>query len=219
MQWAATTGVVPLSGYAYTAETDDCPTDFASSAVVEFSSVVAVNLSSPNALLAELAHGPLAITIWADSNVNLQLYSSGIYSPANSSSAKEDHAITLIGYGTEVLASGGSVDYWIIKNRCVGALGLMAGGGLEVLRVVCCCAKFFAVPSHQIHPLAAMLPCSWGTGWGESGFLRMKKEPWLDGPNAPSGVYWRGIYSASRPIVGQGEWRWHGCCWKVVPVL
>ena len=52
----------------------------------------------------------------------------------------------------------------------------------------------------------AMLHCSWGTGWGESGYLRMKKEPWLDGPNAPSGVYWRGIYSASRPIVGQGEW-------------
>ena len=123
MQWAATTGVIPLSGYAYTASTDDCPTDFTSAAVVEFSSVVAVNLSSPNALLVELAHGPLAITIWADSNVNLQLYASGIYSPANSSSAKEDHALTLIGYGTEVLASGGSIDYWIIKNRCVGVVG------------------------------------------------------------------------------------------------
>ena len=56
------------------------------------------------------------------------------------------------------------------------------------------------------HRPSAVLPCSWGTGWGENGFLRMKKEPWLDGPNAPSGVYWRGIYSASRPIVGQGEW-------------
>ena len=119
MQWAATTGVVPLTSYPYTAETDDCAANFASSAAVRFSSVVAVNLSSPDAILAELARGPLAITIWADSNVNLQLYSSGIYSPANSSRAKEDHAITLIGYGTEVLASGGSVDYWIIKNRSV----------------------------------------------------------------------------------------------------
>ena len=46
--------------------------------------------------------------------------------------------------------------------------------------------------------------CSWGTLWGESGFLRMRKEAWLDGPNAPPGAYWRGIYSASRPVVGQG---------------
>ena len=64
------------------------------------------------------------------------------------------------------------------------------------------------MPCLSITPHSAFAPlrcCSWGTGWGESGFLRMKKERWLDGPNAPSGVYWRGIYSASRPVVGQGE--------------
>ena len=117
MQWAATTGVTPLTQYPYTASTDDCASTFASQAVVEFNSVVVVNMSDPNGILSQLAQGPLAITIWADSNINLQLYSSGIYSPANSSVAKEDHAITLIGYGSEVLSNNQTTDYWIIKNR------------------------------------------------------------------------------------------------------
>ena len=83
-----------------------------------------------------LAKGPLAITIWADSNPDLQLYSTGIYSPPSSASAHEDHAITLIGYGTETLASGTTADYWIIKNRQAGwpasvrwPLLLLGGGG------------------------------------------------------------------------------------------
>ena len=68
-------------------------------------------------LLQALGKGPLAITIWADSNPDIQLYSTGIYAPPASSSAKEDHAVTLVGYGTETLASGTKADYWIIKNR------------------------------------------------------------------------------------------------------
>ena len=55
--------------------------------------------------------------MWADSNPSVMLYSTGIYSPPASSSAKEDHAVTLVGYGTETLASGTMADYWIIKNR------------------------------------------------------------------------------------------------------
>lgn len=117
LQWAATAGVVPLSTYPYDPFTDDCSSAFDAPAV-EFGGVVTVDLSTPNGLLAELALGPLAITIWADSNINLQLYSSGIYSPPASTSAHEDHAITLIGYGTQQLSNGQSADYWIIKNRC-----------------------------------------------------------------------------------------------------
>ena len=73
--------------------------------------------TSAHPLLQALAKGPLAITIWADSNPDIQLYSTGIYTPPASSSAKEDHAVTLVGYGTETLASGTQADYWIIKNR------------------------------------------------------------------------------------------------------
>ena len=83
-----------------------------------------------------LAKGPLAITIWADSNPAIQLYSTGIYSPPASTSAHEDHAITLIGYGTETLASGKTADYWIIKNRQGGwpvQWRLLSGPQLECM--------------------------------------------------------------------------------------
>ena len=73
--------------------------------------------------LQALGKGPLAITIWGDSNTDIQLYSTGIYTPPASASAHEDHAVTLVGYGTETLASGAEADYWIIKNR----QGLLAG--------------------------------------------------------------------------------------------
>jgi hypothetical protein len=68
-------------------------------------------------LLQALGKGPLAITIWADSNPDIQLYSTGIYAPPASPSAKEDHAVTLVGYGSETLADGTEAEYWIIKNR------------------------------------------------------------------------------------------------------
>ena len=97
-----------------------------------------------------LAKGPLAITIWADSNPDLQLYSTGIYTPPTSPSAHEDHAITLIGYGTETLASGTQADYWIIKNRqagwpasvrwlllCGGSCGCGCGCGCAVVVTAC----------------------------------------------------------------------------------
>ena len=64
-----------------------------------------------------LGKGPLAITIWADSNPDIQLYSTGVYASPASSSAKEDHVVTLVGYGSDTLASGKVADYWIIKNR------------------------------------------------------------------------------------------------------
>jgi hypothetical protein len=116
MQWAASEGVVPLTAYPYTPRTGDCQGAF-DSRKVSFAGAQAVDLSKPDNILQALAKGPLAITIWADSNPDIQLYSTGIYAPPASSSAKEDHAVTLVGYGTETLASGKTADYWIIKNR------------------------------------------------------------------------------------------------------
>ena len=60
----------------------------------------------------------------------------------------------------------------------------------------CVCA---VAASLHCHPLCV---CSWGTGWGENGYVRMSKQPWVGGP---AGLYWQGIYSASRPVVKNGE--------------
>jgi hypothetical protein len=38
--------------------------------------------------------------------------------------------------------------------------------------------------------------------WGEKGYLRLRKQAWVGGP---AGIYWEGIYSASRPIVSASE--------------
>ena len=49
--------------------------------------------------------------------------------------------------------------------------------------------------------------------WGEQGYVRLRKQPWQGGP---AGIYWEGIYSASRPIVSASKWVWvHGACWRV----
>ena len=105
-----------LATYPYTPRTGDCQGAF-DSRKVSFAGAQVVDLSKPDAILQALGKGPLAITIWADSNPDIQLYSTGIYAPPASSSAKEDHAVTLVGYGSETLASGKTADYWIIKNR------------------------------------------------------------------------------------------------------
>ena len=136
MQWAAKEGVVPLAAYPYTPRTGDCHSAF-DSRKVSFAGAQAVDLSKPDNIVQALGKGPLAITIWADSNPDIQLYSTGIYAPPSSSSAKEDHAVTLVGYGTETLASGKTADYWIIKNR---------QGWPLMPAVVCCflCLLFLA---------------------------------------------------------------------------
>ena len=62
------------------------------------------------------ANGPLAVTIWADSNPSLQFYKAGIYSHPDSPLAGEDRAVTLVGWGEEKMANGTLAPYWIILN-------------------------------------------------------------------------------------------------------
>jgi cathepsin L len=70
--------------------------------------------------------GPSAVAIDA-SQTSFQLYKTGIYNEPACSSSWLDHAVTLVGYGSD---SGTA--FWIVKN-------------------------------------------SWGTDWGESGYIRMSR--------------------------------------------
>ncbi|XP_056303677.1 procathepsin L [Danio aesculapii] len=68
--------------------------------------------------------GPVSVAIDAD-NPSFLFYSSGIYKESNCNPNNLNHAVLVVGYGSEE-----GTDYWIIKN-------------------------------------------SWGTGWGEGGYMRM----------------------------------------------
>jgi C1A family cysteine protease len=60
-------------------------------------------------VIAEL--GPVAVGV-DSTNWSFTYYSDGIYDEPKCSPAKMDHAVIIVGYGTE-----NGKDYWLIKNR------------------------------------------------------------------------------------------------------
>jgi len=95
------------------------------SAGVSFSSCYDVTPKDQVALAAAVSKHPVAIAIEADTRY-FQSYSGGILD-STSCGTSLDHAVEIIGYGSE-----NGVDYWNVRN-------------------------------------------SWGSSWGESGYVRIKK--------------------------------------------
>ncbi|VDN41003.1 unnamed protein product [Gongylonema pulchrum] len=62
--------------------------------------------------------GPISVAIDA---TEFELYHKGIYSNQNCSATHINHAVLVVGYGSEKIQSAdgteNEVDYWIIKNR------------------------------------------------------------------------------------------------------
>ncbi|XP_042605645.1 procathepsin L [Cyprinus carpio] len=118
-------GLESSDSYPYTsADTQPCFYD-RSSVVTKISDYSFIPAGDEQALADAVATiGPITVAIDAD-HPSFLFYSSGIYKESNCNPNNLNHAVLVVGYGSE-----GGKDYWIIKN-------------------------------------------SWGTGWGEGGYMRM----------------------------------------------
>jgi len=143
--WSALTDIISWKGedlesdYKYTAETGTCErTKYtAQDPITNYTCLSGPKLANETEMAAFLAaNGPLSIAM--DAGI-LQSYTSGIIKPTAGECSKTslDHAILIVGYGTE-----GSTPYWIVRNswglawgekgyfriiRGKGACGLNAG--------------------------------------------------------------------------------------------
>ncbi|MER5766255.1 C1 family peptidase [Streptomyces sp. NPDC001985] len=79
--------------------------------VEAFQRWVPVASGDEDALRAAVARGPVRARI-DTSQVSFALYSAGVYDEPLCSSARPDHSIAVVGYGT----TPAGVEYWIVKN-------------------------------------------------------------------------------------------------------
>jgi len=143
--WSALTDLISWKGeelesqYKYTGTTDKCKrTDYtAYSPLANYTCLSGPKLANETMMAAFLAaNGPLSIAM--DATI-LQSYTKGIIRPSDGDCTKTqlDHAIVIVGYGSE-----GNVPFWIVRNswgkswgeegyfriiRGKGACGLNAG--------------------------------------------------------------------------------------------
>ncbi|XP_073701050.1 cathepsin K [Garra rufa] len=117
-------GLESSDTYPYTSDTQPCFYD-RSLVAARISDYRFIPAGDEQALADAVATiGPITVAIDAD-HPSFLFYSSGIYKESNCNPNNLNHAVLVVGYGSE-----GGKDYWIIKN-------------------------------------------SWGTGWGEGGYMRM----------------------------------------------
>jgi cathepsin L len=133
-------GICSESDYPYTSGNGDggsCIKGCTPVSGTKVQSYVSVTPKSDSALMTALTVGPVSISIEADTR-SFQLYNSGIYSDfegcnANSktkgatSQPNIDHAVVLVGYGTE-----NGQDYYILRNSWDVSWG--EGGYMKIAR-------------------------------------------------------------------------------------
>jgi cathepsin L len=103
-------GIDTEESYPYTARDGNCKFNPANVGA-NMTDFVEVAQDDEDALKTAVANiGPIAVGIDA-SHFSFQLYSGGIYDEPRCSSTRLDHAVLVIGYGTE-----NGKDYWLVKN-------------------------------------------------------------------------------------------------------
>lgn len=95
------------AGYPYTATSGTCKK---CDSIVHFSSCYDVAPNDQISLKGALAKNPVVIAIEADTRY-FQSYSSGILTDAAKCGTNLDHAVEIVGYGSE-----NGVDYWVVRN-------------------------------------------------------------------------------------------------------
>jgi len=110
------------ASYPYTAKGGWCKSGVPGGNITTYKQIPKGSESDLQSATANI--GPVSVCIDA-SNTSFQLYKSGVYVEPKCNPNNLDHAVLVVGYGTE---SG--KDYWLVKN-------------------------------------------SWGTSWGESGYIKM----------------------------------------------
>jgi cathepsin L len=155
-------GICSEANYPYTSgngDTGSCIKGCTPVSGTKVQSYVDVTPKSDSAMMTGLTVGPLSIAIEADQR-SYQMYLSGIYNDyegCNSNSKTKgadsqpniDHAVVLVGYGTE-----NGQDYYILRN-------------------------------------------SWGTSWGEGGYMRISRNSEKYAPWGVCGV----LYDPMYPVV------------------
>jgi cathepsin L len=103
--------IMSLASYPYTATQGTCKYSSASGAV-GIKNYASVTAGSESSLLANAAVGPVAVAIDASLR-SFIYYSGGYYYDASCTTTYLDHAVTVVGWGTDATYG----DYWLAKNQ------------------------------------------------------------------------------------------------------
>lgn len=158
--WSAYMDIIGLGGlasesdYPYTGLVGTCAFRGTSEATAKIANYTC--LPSDEAAIAAylVAHGPISVALDARW---LQLYTGGVYDPPLCSKTALDHAVLLVGYGTEegtgIFSKG--KDYWLVKNSWTEKWG--DAGYFKIARGNNTCGIANAASSAILRPRAAPL--------------------------------------------------------------
>ncbi|XP_050294125.1 procathepsin L-like [Anthonomus grandis grandis] len=104
-------GVESSADYPYKMTQDTCRANEALPNITKILGLIDIEKNNEEALKAAVALvGPISVAFDA-SEPDLQFYKGGIYESKSCSQTEPNHAVLLVGYGSEQ-----GVDYWIVKN-------------------------------------------------------------------------------------------------------